>query len=117
MTRINVLLIVASYFFLVTGCENSESKDWTEEVFLIVSSEFVDYYPIEGNGVASNGLHIKEDNANNWIKIPLNAIEDFNYEVGHEYRLKVLNTHLANPPADGSDIKYKLLEIILKSEH
>ncbi|MDR1673242.1 MAG: DUF4377 domain-containing protein [Bacteroidales bacterium] len=39
------------------------------------------------------------------IKIPLNAIEDFNYEVGHEYRLKVLKTHLANPPADGSDIK------------
>jgi hypothetical protein len=118
MIRLKFLLTVSISFFtlLIAGCENNENKDWAEEVLITVASEFVDYHPIEGNGVTSDGLHIKEDNASYWIKIPLDAIEDFNYEVGHEYKLKVLKTHLANPPADGSDVKYKLIEIILKSE-
>jgi hypothetical protein len=107
---------ISFLIFLMVGCENNEDKDWTEKVFLTVSSETVDYSPIEGNGAVFDGLRIKEDNANHWIIIPLNDIEGFNYEVGHEYKLKVLKTHLANPPADGSDVKYKLLEIILKSD-
>ncbi|MDR1555635.1 MAG: DUF4377 domain-containing protein, partial [Tannerellaceae bacterium] len=105
MTRLKILLTVSISFFtllMVVGCKDSENKDWTEEVLMTVASEFVDYHPIESNGIASDGLHIKEDNISYWIKIPLDAIEGFNYEVGYEYRLKVLKTHLANPPADGS---------------
>ncbi|MDR0745092.1 MAG: DUF4377 domain-containing protein [Mediterranea sp.] len=107
---------ISFFTLLMVGCKDGENKDWTEEVLMTVASEFVDYHPIEGNGVISNGLHIKEDNISYWIKIPLNAIEDFDYEVGCEYRLKVLKIHLANPPADGSDVKYKLIEIMSKSE-
>jgi hypothetical protein len=116
--RLKFLLTVSISFFtlLTVGCENNENKDWAEEVLITVASEFADYHPIEGNDVTSNGLRIKEDNESYWINIPLDAIEDFNYEVGYEYKLKVLKTHLANPPADGLDVKYKLIEIILKSE-
>ncbi|MDR1645087.1 MAG: DUF4377 domain-containing protein [Tannerellaceae bacterium] len=117
MKRLKNLLTASISFFtllMMVGCEDSENKDWTEEVLITVASEFVDYHPIEGNGTTSNGLHIKEDNISYWIKIPLNDIEDFNYEVGYEYRLRVLKTHLVNPPADGSAFKYKLIEIMSK---
>jgi hypothetical protein len=118
MTRLKILLPVSISLLtlLMVSCQDSGNKDWTEEVLMTVAPEFVDYHPIESNGVASDGLHVKEDNISHWIKIPLDAIENFDYEVGYEYRLKVLKTHLANPPADGSDVKYKLIEIISKSE-
>ena len=44
--------------------------------------------------------------------VPYGDIEGFEYQQGHEYELKVQKTTLANPPADASNIAYKLLEII-----
>ncbi len=41
-------------------------------------------------------------------------LEGFDYEWGYEYRVKLKEITLANPPEDGSSIEYKLLEIISK---
>jgi hypothetical protein len=109
-------LVVIIGFLTLPGCENDGDKDWTEEVLLTVSSEKVKYYPIEGNGLGVEGMNVKEDNENYWAKMSLNEIEGFQYEAGYEYRLKALKKHLANPPADASDVTYKLLKILSKEK-
>jgi hypothetical protein len=109
-------LAVIISFLTLPGCENDENKDWTKEVMLTVSSEMVKYCPIESNGLAVEGMNIKEDDVSYWTPVSLNEIDGFHYEAGYEYRLKVLKKHLENPPADASDVTYELLEILLKKE-
>jgi heat shock protein HslJ len=41
-----------------------------------------------------------------------NQIEGFTYEPGYEYELQVLVTPIENPPADGSSLKYTLVEVV-----
>ena len=54
----------------------------------------------------------KEDEigTNNWTKF-YSSIEGFNYQPGTIYNLSVKTESIDNPPADGSFIKYTLLEI------
>ncbi len=42
-------------------------------------------------------------------------IRGFTYEPGYEWTLRVKTRHIANPPADGSSIEYRLLEVIQKA--
>ena len=63
-------------------------------------------YPIEC-------MLVKEEGGNGqWQNLMFGAIEGFTYEKGHAYELKVRKTILANPPADGSNCRYKLIEIL-----
>lgn len=43
-------------------------------------------------------------------------IEGFTYEPGYEYVLKVKTEKVANPPADGSSVKYILVREISKTK-
>lgn len=93
-----------------------EPKDWSEVVNLYVSSETGDYrsfeYPAELPPL--EGMKIRENINSEWTVIHINGIEGFVYEKGFEYYLKVEKIHIANPPMDASDIKYKLIEVISK---
>jgi hypothetical protein len=114
------LVIVLSVFignFLMSclSLNDNEDKDRTEEVMLTVASKKVDFYPFENIGIPSEGISVKEDNANYWTSFPLTAIEGFVYEEGYEYRLKVRKIHLANPPEDGFRFKYKLITVVSSS--
>jgi hypothetical protein len=40
------------------------------------------------------------------------GIEGFEYIAGYTYRLRVIETRIANPPADGASTRYKLLKVI-----
>ena len=51
-----------------------------------------------------------EIGTDNWTKFYSN-IEGFNYEPGTIYNLSVKTEPINNPPADGSSIKYTLLEV------
>jgi hypothetical protein len=42
----------------------------------------------------------------------MNGIEGFTHSLGWEYYLEVEKTHLVNPPADASNVKYKLIKVI-----
>ena len=42
----------------------------------------------------------------------LNSIEGFDYQWGFVYELRVRETHIANPPADGSAIRTELLSVV-----
>ena len=56
---------------------------------------------------------VKEEGGDGqWKSLVFGAIEGFTYEKGHAYELKVRKTILANPPADGSNCRYKLIEIL-----
>ena len=54
----------------------------------------------------------EEGGEGQWKSLVFGAIEGFTYEKGHAYELKVRKTILANPPADGSNCRYKLIEIL-----
>ena len=56
---------------------------------------------------------VKEEGGDGqWKSLVFGAIDGFTYEKGHAYELKVRKTILANPPADGSNCRYKLIEIL-----
>lgn len=44
-----------------------------------------------------------------------NGIEGFTYQPGFNYRLRVRETEVRNPPADGSSLHYRLLELVEKT--
>ncbi len=46
----------------------------------------------------------------------LNYIEGFEYEWGFVYELRIRETHIFNPPADGSDTRTELLETLGKEK-
>jgi hypothetical protein len=116
MNRFKTFLIIVACFsvLLITGCENGEDKDWTKEIMVTVASKKVDFYPFINIGIPSEGISVKEDNANHWSSFPLEFIEGFTYEEGYEYRLKVQKIHLVNPPEDGFIFNYKLIVIVSK---
>lgn len=98
-----------------TGCfDDSTPKDWSEVVTLYVDAEFGEYRPwgLPEDAPPLEGLKIREKEDAAWDIIALDGIEGFSYSVGCEYCLEVEKTHLAAPPADAPNIRYKLLRII-----
>lgn len=112
-----LLPLVLSVVFVVAGCsiDDDEKGDVVKVVSMSVSEKTgITYdlfdtnaeYPIEC-------MLVKEEGGNGqWQHLMFGAIEGFTYERGHAYELKVRKTILANPPADGSDCRYKLIEIL-----
>lgn len=61
-------------------------------------------------------LQIKEaGNPDGWTYF-YNAIEGFDYEEGYFYKIKVAVTTVENPPADGSSLRYELIEVLGQSK-
>ena len=108
---------VALVVFVVAGCsaDDDEKGDIVKVISMSVSEKTgITYdlfdtnaeYPIEC-------MLVKEEGENGqWQNLMFGAIEGFTYEKGHAYELKVRKTILANPPADGSNCRYKLIEIL-----
>lgn len=48
--------------------------------------------------------------------IPLKSIRGFDYQVGYQYKIKVLVTHLANPPQDSSNRTFSIKQILSKTK-
>lgn len=112
-TKLSILCI--ALVVLSVGCtKDEEKKDWSEEIYLLVSHQSVDYYPF-GSEKPIKGINTKEEKSNVWISLAENGIEDFSYEEGYEYTLKVLKIHLGNPPMDTSNFRYKLVTIISRN--
>ena len=101
-------LFIACLF--MTSCSNeNEPKDNTSTILLSVDSHTDDMIYLSGNGEC---LRIKEEDSNEWEHI--DGIIGFNYEKGYKYLLKVEKTILVNPPQDSPNVKYQLIEILIK---
>ena len=51
-----------------------------------------------------------------WKSCPITFIEGFEFEQGYLFTLKVRIVHLANPPYDDYDVRYKLISLISKTK-
>lgn len=58
-------------------------------------------------------LLVKTDGSTDW-ELFYSGIEGFVYEEGYEYQLLVKREKIKNPPADGSSIRYTLIETVEK---
>ncbi|HEX8274296.1 MAG TPA: DUF4377 domain-containing protein [Longimicrobiaceae bacterium] len=59
-------------------------------------------------------MQVKERPQDEWQNF-YDGIEGFRYEPGFSYRLRVLKTPVPNPPADGSSVEWRLLEVLEKT--
>lgn len=110
------LMLLAGMLMVSCSLDNDgEPKDVVKEIMMSVSHETgITYnlfdtnaeYPIEC-------MLVKEVGGDGrWQPLTFGAIEGFTYEKGHSYELRVRKTILANPPADGSNCRYKLIKIL-----
>ena len=60
-------------------------------------------------------LLIRNSPEGNWI-LHYGKIDGLDYEPGFSYKVKVKKERIKNPPADGSSIKYNLIEILEKRD-
>ena len=96
------------------SCEKDIPEDWSEVINLYVDAELGEYRPWGHPTDAEplDGLKIKESKDADWEIIPMNGIDGFTHSLGCEFYLEVEKVHLANPPADASNIRYRLIKII-----
>lgn len=109
--RLSVCFLLTLFF---TSClDDDEEKDWSEEALIEVSAEPTMCYIFDGY---VPGINIRRKEADKWDAITLDEIAGFEYEPGFEYELLVKITHLANPPADSSNVTYELIKMITQRE-
>lgn len=99
-------------YFSTISCEKEDHSDRTVVVTATVYHKYIDYTIFPGS-TTIKGIKIKETNSTEWISLP--EIEKFDYVENHEYQVRLQKTYLANPPQDGSNIVYKLDEILSKT--
>ncbi|OPB94445.1 DUF4377 domain-containing protein [Elizabethkingia ursingii] len=102
----------AFLFTLFISCNRSDNNDRTVEITANVWPTYIEYKNVLGDTV--HGIKIKETDSNEWSTIA--GISGFQYEEGYEYQIRLLKTYLVNPPMDGSNIDYKLIEVISKTK-
>ncbi len=113
------LLFICSFSLISCLDDDDGSKDKVSVIRITVDSEIVEriHYPFGSSGkMLSDFMKVKINNSNEWEYMSLFEIGDFKYEDGNEYLLEVEKTELANPPADGSSVVYKLRKIIKKTK-
>lgn len=102
--------VPALALFAMTQCTTTAGVSSDEKTF-IVGPQTADC-----TGVAPmKCLQVKESASGDWTNFYTN-IEGFTYEPGYEYVLKVKTEKIANPPADGSSIKYTLVKQVSKTK-
>lgn len=69
----------------------------------------------EGGAGPQECMRVKFEDGEDWQYF-YDQIEGFEYEAGYEYTLMVEKVAVTNPPADGSSIRYVLVEEISKKE-
>jgi hypothetical protein len=60
-------------------------------------------------------MQVRESESDPWTLF-YDRIEGFTYEEGHRYELRVALESNPNPPADGSSLRYRLVEVISKQK-
>ncbi|MFN2145924.1 MAG: DUF4377 domain-containing protein [Anaerolineales bacterium] len=69
----------------------------------------------EGGAGPQKCMRVKFEDGTDWQYF-YDQIEGFDYQPGYEYTLMVEKVDLADPPADGSSIRYVLVEEVSKRE-
>jgi hypothetical protein len=95
---------------VAAACGGTPTAAAPEEVTLLVAP-----FQRECRGmVVMQCMQVKEHPQDEWQNF-YDGIEGFQYEPGFGYRLRVLKTPVPNPPADGSSVAWRLLEVLEKT--
>lgn len=106
MKRYLLLLLLSAFAF--TACDKDD--DYTVREWTIASQLGIAH----GAHTLQPVLLVKTGDDISWRAV-YSGIEGFDYEPGYEYRLRIKAEQLANPPQDGSSVRYTLLEQISKT--
>lgn len=120
MKTIHLLTLLLLFFWLFSlpSClaeYGNEHTDKVETEKLYVSPQTGTYQPW-GASKPSACMLVREEKESEYTKFHFSEIAGFTYEKGYAYELLVEKTILANPPADGSDRRYRLLKILCKKK-
>ena len=99
---------------ILFSCKTSEDITNSKKITIIIEPEYstmTQWYSPE----PVKCLAFKEEGNNEVYKIMPNSIEGFEYKPGYTWKLKVKKETLKNPPADASNIRYKLVNVISKT--
>lgn len=101
---------------LVSCLDDDNDTDWTESVTVEVDSKIVPCYVWGAPDTAVDGMRIRPVGASEWSMLPVVFIEGFHFEEGYSYVLQIEIKHLADPPQDGYNVRYKLIREISKEK-
>lgn len=104
----NFLLLVSMTMVLLYSCQ---FKPQGVEKNIYVGAQLVD---CQGVG-PMKCLQVKDAPEEEW-RLFYGVIEGFTYEEGFIYTLKIRETQVENPPADGSSLKWTLVEVMTQEE-
>lgn len=105
-------VLLAALSLILVGCDNDDTSGDTYADIIMQVSENVVYKPVWGSDAPVEHMLVKEPSDTEWQPLVMGSIEGFEYVQGHAYELKVRKTTLANPPQDGMNCTYRLLEVI-----
>lgn len=111
MKQLDKVKAIVGFFIMVllsVACGPAGSESTTQTLF--VGAEQVDCV-----GVAPQRCLLVKENAESEYVFFYDAIEGFEWEEGHKYELLVEVTEIDNPPADGSSLQYRLIEVVDKA--
>ncbi|MBN2043900.1 MAG: DUF4377 domain-containing protein [Anaerolineales bacterium] len=82
------------------------------KVSMLIAPDLVD---CEGGAGPQKCMQVKFGNDEDW-QFFYTQIEGFEYQPGYRYSLLVKQVEVENPPADGSSLRYVLVEVISQEE-
>ncbi|WP_299682135.1 DUF4377 domain-containing protein [uncultured Dokdonia sp.] len=99
------IVLIASIF---TNCSNDDAN----EEFVTLN---IKHYTTTAVGLDLQFTLLVQEGDDPTFGRFFNGIEGFDYELGFNYELLVRKSDVANPPADGSSIRYELINIVNKT--
>lgn len=104
-------LIVTVLAIATVACSDGPTALLERVVTLDVAAQRVAC--IGGEEGARECLRVREHPDTGWTLL-FDEIEGFVFEPGFEYTIRVSIRRIPNPPADGSSLAYRLLEVLRK---
>lgn len=118
---LGILLVTFLAVAGLTACsddhtdEGAEITNYQEYELTVASKEVLGISFYDGNNHFSKVYAVKKDGSQDWE--PLSSIQDFDYEEGYEYRIKISETSYVDyRKGEPAWTEYKLLEVISKEE-
>lgn len=115
------ILILFLFTFAFISCDKEDEEgtkvtNYQEYELTVASKKVLGMIFSEGNNYFRKVYAVKKNNAQDWISF--SSIQDFNYEEGYEYHIKISETtYLDYREGNLSRTEYKLLDVISKEKH
>ena len=104
----HIVSFLAIAAVLLSGCANLSGPD-ERVITMDVAAQRVPCMGI----VPQECLSVRQEQDTAWTLF-YDPIDGFQFESGFEYTIRVAVRTVSNPPADGSSLAYRLLEILRK---